>query len=79
MNVRPGFKDAIQPSAPLRRCDDCQLNLNDTVHAAFACPMFGRPRAVYDAAGKRSSIEIRCIIFKPRATSTPKLADQGAP
>ncbi len=70
-SIRPGFQDAISPSAPLRRCDDCALNLSETVHAAFACPMFGRPRAIYDVSGKRSSVELRCIIFKPAPGRAP--------
>lgn len=43
---------------PLRRCADCQLNLGtqpgDTLRAAFACPMFGKPRA---------GVESRCSAF----------------
>lgn len=45
-------------SLPLRRCEDCQLNLGtrpgDTLRAAFACPMFGKPR---------TGVESRCSAF----------------
>lgn len=50
--------------APLRRCDDCQLNLGtrsgDTLRAAFACPRFGKPRA---------GVESRCTAFVPKVAA----------
>lgn len=52
---------ASLPDAPLRRCDDCQLNLGtrpgDTLRAAFACPRFGKPR---------HGVESRCAAFVPK-------------
>jgi hypothetical protein len=69
-SVRPGFEDAISPSAPLRRCDDCALNLSKPILAAFACPMYGKPRVRYDKERNRHSVELRCIVFEPHALGT---------
>lgn len=51
---------AIDPAAPLRRCRDCELDLGDTVKAAFRCPRFGLPRA---------NAHVRCLSFVPREAS----------
>lgn len=46
---QPASPALVLPAVPLRRCDDCQLNLGTgpgvTLRATFACPRFGKPRA----------------------------------
>lgn len=59
--MSPATQQPTHLVVPLRRCDDCELNLGTApgvmLQAAFACPMFGRPRI---------GVESRCAAFVPK-------------
>lgn len=58
ITVRAELAHLVTPTAPPRRCADCALDLGPAIHAAFSCPLFGRPR---------HGVEIHCLAFVPRS------------
>lgn len=53
--------DVAAPQIPLRRCDDCQLDLGrDVLRALGSCPRWGM---------RRAGVECRCSSFVPKAAA----------
>lgn len=51
------FEAVRAKQAPLRRCQDCRLDLGSSIDALASCPRFGQDRR---------GVESRCDKFEPR-------------